>query len=92
MKVCPPSCRSLILQPAGIWPPVARVGEAASPVLEAGPGRRRAFDPPPVGVDTWGEAAVEAFLGLGVLGFEFLGDGEGLGGTFFIWFAPYVTK
>ena len=91
--MCPPSCRSLILQPAGIWPPVARVGEAVSPVLEAGPGRRRALDPPPVGVDTCGEAAAEAaFLGFGVLGLEFLGDGEGLGGTFFIWLAPYVTK
>ena len=38
MKVCTPSGRSLILHPAGNWPPVARVGDLASPVLEAGPG------------------------------------------------------
>ena len=85
MKVCSPSFVSLILHPAGSWPPVARVGEAARPVLEAGPGFL-------LGTElACGEAVLAApdFLGLGVVDFF---AGEGLGGAFLAWLDPYETK
>ena len=85
MKVWSPSFVSRILHPAGSWPPVARVGEGARPVLEAGPGLL-------LGTElACGEAAAaeaEDFLGFGVVGLEFLAGGEGLGGAFFVWFDP----
>ena len=84
MKVWSPSFVSLILQPAGSWPPVARVGEGARPVLDAGPGFL-----------LWtelecGEAALGAsdFLDLGVAGLELLERGEGLEGAFLAWLDP----
>ena len=88
MKVWPPSSRFLILHPAGNCPPVARVGEAFNPVLEAGPGILLPWFDGPEGVP-----GVEGFLGLGVdglgvEGLEFLTEGEDFAGIFLVWFAP----
>ena len=81
MKVWCPSLVSLILQPAGSWPPVARVGEGARPVLEAGPGFLLGSE-----LECGEAAAAEDFLGLGVVGF--LAEGEGLGVAFLAWLDP----
>ena len=63
---------------------MARVGEAFSPVLEAGPGLRLAGFAGPAGVP-----GVEGFLGLGadglgVEGLEFLTEGEDFAGIFLV--------
>ena len=73
----------LILQPAGSWPPVARVGEGARPVLEAGPGLRLERGE---AAETL-EAAPADFLGLGAAAFLAAGDAFG-GATFLAWLAP----